>query len=108
MGSNVNAAGVAENMPNFVRQLQRTRMGRAQIPVGQQQTDPTQFQSLLNKVSPDGQEQNAAGTPGALQKEGGQEGGRQRDVRQGETESSPGQSPQLQKAKGKQPGQRMR
>jgi hypothetical protein len=53
MGSNVNAAGVATNMPTFVRQIQRERMGRsATSPSQQPAADPQQFQQLLNKVSP--------------------------------------------------------
>jgi len=60
MGANVNAAGVAENMPNFVRQIQRERMGRETFSPGAQQADPQQFQALLNQVSPNGQEQDAA------------------------------------------------
>ena len=102
MGADVNAAGVAKNMPNFVRQIQRERMGRsATAPSQQPAANPQQFEQLLNKVSPDGQEQNAAPAPGALQKEGGQERGRQRDVGQGETQGRPGQSSQVQRTKTK-------
>lgn len=97
MGANVNAEGVAKNMSNFVRQIQRERMGRnATAPAQQPAANPRQFEQLLNKVSPDGQEQNAAPTPGALQKEGSQEQGRQRNVGQGETQGRSGQSPQIQ------------
>jgi hypothetical protein len=96
MGADVNAAGVAKNMPNFVRQIQRERMGRSATAASQQPAaNPQQFQQLLNKVSPDDQEQNAAPAPGALQKEGGQERGRQRNVGQGETQGRPGQSSQV-------------
>lgn len=107
MGANVNAAGVAQDMPNFVRQIQRTRMGRDATTPTQQPANPIQFQNLLNQASPDGQEQNASGTPGALQKEGSQERGRQRNVGQGETESSPGQSSQVQRTKENQQNKRM-
>ncbi len=109
MGANVNAAGVAQNMPNFVRQIQRERMGRQQMaPSNEAPADPMQFQALLNQAATNGQEQNAAPTSGALQKEGGQEGGRQRNVGQGKEEGSLGQSSQVQRAKERQQGQQMR
>jgi len=109
MGANVNAAGVATNMPTFVRQIQRERMGRsATSPSQQPAADPQQFQQLLNKVSPDGQEQNAAPAPGALQKERSQERGRQRDVRQGEAQGRPGQSPQVPRTEEGQQRRQMR
>lgn len=105
MGANVNAAGIAKNMPQFARQIQRTRMGRDRMAPESQQGDPRQFQALLNQASTDEQKQNAAPAPGALQKEGGQEQGRQRNVGQGEAEGRPGQGPQVQ---GTQEGQRRR
>jgi len=108
MGANVNAAGVAKNMPNFVRQIQRERMGRTATSPSEQQANPAQFQNLLNQVSPDGQEQNAAPAPGTLQKEGSQEQGRQRNVGQGETQGRPGQSSQVQGTKEGQQRRRMR
>ena len=109
MGADVNAAGVAKNMPNFVRQIQRERMGRsATAPSQQPATNPEQFQQLLNKVSPDGQEQNAAPAPGALQKEGGQERGRKRNVGQGETQGRPGQSSQVPRTEEEQQRRQMR
>jgi len=108
MGANVNATGVAKNMPNFVRQIQRERMGRNTTTPSEQQANPEQFQNLLNQVSPDGQKQDAAPAPGALQKEGGQEQGRQRDVGQGKTQSRPGQSPQVQGTEEEQQRRRMR
>jgi hypothetical protein len=107
MGADVNAAGVASNMPNFVRQIQRTRMGREQLPAAQAQGDPQQFQALLNKTSPNGQEQNTAPAPGALQKERSQERGRQRDVGQRKAEGGPGQSSQVQGTKEKQTGRKI-
>ena len=109
MGANVNAEGVAKNMPNFVRQIQRERMGRsATAPAQQTAPNPEQFEQLLNKVSPDGQEQNAAPALGALQKEGGQERGRQRDVGQGKTQGRPGQSSQVQRTEEEQQRRQMR
>ena len=109
MGADVNAAGVAKNMPNFVRQIQRERMGRsATAPSQQPATNPEQFQQLLNKVSPDGQEQNAAPAPGTLQKEGSQEQGRQRNVGQREAQGRPGQSSQVQGTEEGQQRRRMR
>jgi len=108
MGANVNAAGVAENMPNFVRQIQRERMGRETFSPGAQQADPQQFQALLNQVSPNGQEQDAAPATGALQKERGEEGRRQRNVGQREEESGPGQGSQVQRTEEEQQGRRMR
>lgn len=108
MGANVNAAGVAQNMPNYVRQIQRARMGREATAPTQTQANPEQFQNFLNQASQDGQKQNAAPTPGALQKEGSQEPGRQRDVGQGKTQGGPGQSSQVQRTKERQQPKGMR
>jgi hypothetical protein len=75
----------------FARQLQGAPVG------GESQADPQKFEALLNQVSSNGQEQNAAGAPGALQKERGEEGGRQRDVGQREEEGRPRQGPKVQR-----------
>ena len=108
MGANVNAADVAKKMSGFARDIQRERMGRETLPPGAQQADPQQFQALLNQVSPNGQEQDAAPVTGALQKERSEEGGWQRNVGQGEEESGFGQGSQVQGTKEEQQGRRMR
>ena len=95
-------------MPNFVRQIQRTRMGRELNAPPQGPADPQQFQNLLNQAAPDVKEQNAPTAPGALQKEGSQEQGRQRNVGQGEAQGSPGQGPQVQRPKEVQQGRKMK
>lgn len=90
MGANVDASAVAVAMPNFVRQIQRERMGRATMQPVQNVNGAQEFQNLLNVTNPNAQQEDAASTPGALQEQGGEERGRQRDVRQTKTPSSLG------------------
>jgi len=106
-------ANLAGGMMNLVQQLQKNRFGGARqlqgAPIGgESQADPQKFEALLNQASSNGQEQNAAPAPGALQKERSQERGRQRDVRQGEEEGRPGQSSQVQRTEEEQQRRRMR
>ena len=106
-------AGLAGSMLNLVQQLQKNRFGGVRqlqgAPIGgETQADPKNFEALLNEAAPNEQEKDAAGAPGALQKERGQEGRRQRNVGQGKEEGSIGQSSQVQRAKERQQGQRMR
>jgi hypothetical protein len=106
-------ANLAGGMMNLVQQLQKNRFGGARqlqgAPIGgENSAGPEKFDALLTELSKNGQEQNAAPAPGALQKERSQERGRQRDVRQGEEEGRPGQSSQVQRTKEEQQRQRMR
>jgi len=106
-------ANLAGGLMNLVQQLQKNRLsGSRQLqgaPVGgESQADPQKFEDLLNQVSPNDQEQNAAPAPGALQKERSEEGGRQRNVGQGEEESSPRQGTKVQGTEEEQQRRRMR
>jgi len=106
-------ANLAGGLMNLVQQLQKNRFSGARqlqgAPVGgESQADPQKFEALLNQVSPNGQEQNAAGAPGALQKERGEEGGRQRNVGQREEEGRPGQGTKVQRTEEEQQRRRMR
>jgi hypothetical protein len=108
MGANVDASAIAGRMPEFVRQIQRERMGRNVNAPPQNVAGVKEFETLLNQTPVNEQEQNAAPAPGALQKERGQERGRQRNVGQRETEGRIRQSPQVQRAKERQRPGKMR
>jgi len=106
-------ANLAGGLMNIVQQLQKNRLSGARelqgAPIGgESPADPKKFEALLNQASANDQEQNAARTPGALQKERSQEGGRQRNVGQGEEESSTGKSTQVQGTEEDQQRRRMR
>lgn len=105
-------AKLAGGLMNLVQQLQKNRLSGERTlqgaPIGgEAQAEPQKFEALLNEVSPNEQKQDAAPAPGALQKEGSEKGGRQRDVGQGETEGGPGKSPQVQRAEEEQQKRRM-
>jgi hypothetical protein len=105
-------ARLAGGLINLVQQLQKNRFSGERslqgAPIGgEAQAEPQKFEALLNEVSPNGQKQDAARAPGTLQKEGGEEGGRQRNVGQGETEGGPGKSPQVPSTEEKQQKRRM-
>lgn len=106
-------ANLAGGMMNLVQQLQKNRFsGTRQLqgaPIGgEAPVGPERFDALLTQLTKNGQEQNAAPAPGALQKERSEERGRQRNVRQGEEEGSIGQGSQVQRAKEEQQGRKMR
>ena len=106
-------AGLAGSMLNFVQQLQKNRFGGVRqlqgAPIGgETQADPKNFEALLNEAAPNEQEKDAAGAPGALQKERGEEQRRERDVRPREEESGLGKSAQIQRAEEEQRRQKMR
>ena len=105
-------ARLAGGLMNLVQQLQKNRLGgerRLQgAPIGgESQADPQKFEALLNQASSNGQEQNAAPAPGALQEKRSQERGRQRDERQGETEGGPRQGKEVQSTEEEQQRRRM-
>lgn len=106
-------ARLAGGLINIVQQLQKNRFGGERslqgAPIGgESQAGPEKFEALLNEVAPNEQKQDAAPAAGALQKEGGQEQGRQRDDGQGEAQGRPGQSPQVQRTEEEQQRRRMR
>ena len=107
-------ARLAGGMMNIIQQLQKNRFkGSMQPPLSssRDQTMASEGAEVLNAIrnsQQNEQEQNAAPAPGALQKEGGQERGRQRDDRQGEAEGRPGQSSQVQRTEEEQQRRRMR
>lgn len=91
---------LAGGLAGIVQQLQKNRRqgvnGMPAAPQGSPQEGAQILEAIRNKQQNE-QEQNATGAPGALQKERGQEGGRQRDVRQGEAEGGIGQGSQVQR-----------
>ena len=107
-------ANLAGGLMNVVQQLQKNRFGgirRLQgAPIGGESpaSEGAEVLNAIRNSKQNDQEQNASRTPGALQKEGSQEQGRQRDVRQGETQSRLGQSPQVQRTEEEQQRRRMR
>jgi len=89
-------ARLAGGMMNLVQRLQSNRRQLQGAPIGgETSVGPEKFDALLTQLSQNGQEQNAAPAPGALQKERSEEGGRQRNVGQRE-ESRPGEGSQVQ------------
>jgi hypothetical protein len=103
---------IAGRLFDVARQLQKNRERvtgfRRPTPVIDKVADGEKVIAALQANKQDEQKQDAARTPGALQKEGSQEGGRQRNVGQGEEESGSGQSSQVPGTKERQQGQRMR
>jgi hypothetical protein len=91
---------IAGRFADVVRQLQKNRESFAGVrrptPLAQKVSEGQEVMNALMQKKENEQEQNAAPASGALQKEGGQERGRQRDDRQGEAEGSLGQSSQVQ------------
>ena len=96
---------LAGSLMNVVLKLQKNRrMGMDATPAPQQGS-PEEGAEVLGAIrnqKQDEQKQNATGAPGALQEERGEEGGRQRNVGQGEEDGGTGQSPQVQGTKEKQ------
>jgi len=97
---------IAGRLFEVVRQLNKNREQSAGIKKPTS-LDPkvSRGQEVMNALldnKENEQEQNAAPASGVLQKEGGQEGGRQRDVRQGEEESSIRKGPQVQRTEEEQ------
>ena len=94
---------LAGGLMNVVQQLQKNRFGEARrlqgAPIGGESpaSEGAEVLNAIRNSRQNEQEQNATPAPGALQKEGGQERGRQRDVGQGEAEGRPGQSSQVQR-----------
>jgi hypothetical protein len=102
-------ARLAGGMMNLVQRLQKNRRQLQGAPIGgETSAGPEKFDALLTQLSQNGQEQNAAGAPGALQKERGEEGGRQRNVGQREEEGRPGQGTKVQRTEEEQQRRRMR
>jgi hypothetical protein len=103
---------IAGKLFDVARQLQKNRERlsgfRRPTPFIDKVAEGEQVIAALQNKKQDEQEQNASGTPGALQEERGKEQGRQRDVGQGEEEGGIGQSSQVQRAKEGQAGRRMR
>lgn len=93
---------LAGGMMNIVQQLQKNRFGGVRrlqgAPIGGE-SSASEGAEVLNAIRnsrQNEQAQNAAPAPGALQKEGGQERGRQRDDGQGKAQGRPGQGSQVQ------------
>jgi hypothetical protein len=86
----VSDSAIAGRLFDVVRQLQKNRERFAGVqrptPLAQKVSGGAEVMSALYQAKQNEQKQNAPGTPGALQKEGGQEQGRQRNVGQGKTE----------------------
>ena len=103
---------IAGRMADVVRELQKNREQYAGVrrptPIAQKISRGQEVMNALMKKKTNEQEQNAAPAPGAFQEEGGQEGGRQRDVGQREEESGFGQSSQVQRTEEEQQRRRMR
>jgi hypothetical protein len=105
---------LAGGLMNVVQQLQKNRFGGARrlqgAPIGGESpaSEGAEVLNAIRNSRQNEQEQNATPAPGALQKEGGQERGRQRDVGQGEAEGRPGQSSQVQRTEEEQQRRRMR
>jgi hypothetical protein len=107
-------ARLAGGLINVVQQLQKNRFGGVRnlqgAPIGgeSQASQGAEVLNALRNNKQNEQEQNAAPAPGALQKERGQEQGRQRNDGQAETQGRPGQSTQVQTTEKQQQRQRMR
>ena len=105
---------LAGSLMNVVQQLQKNRFGGARrlqgAPIGGESSvsEGAEVLNAIRNSRQNEQEQNATPAPGTLQKEGGQERGRQRDVGQGEAEGRPGQSSQVQRTEEEQQRRRMR
>ena len=90
---------LAGSLMNVVIQLQKNRRIGVDGMASPGKTSSEEGSDVLNAIrnqKTNEEKQNATGTPGALQKEGGKEGGRQRNVGQREEEGSLGQGTQVQ------------
>jgi hypothetical protein len=96
MSSSTDIPELAGRMPSIVRGLQRERMGLGPIQnVAGASNIASTAKAMFGTTLPDTEvngKQNAPATPGALQKDGGEEGGRLSDERQRKTQGRPGQS----------------
>lgn len=107
-------AQLAGGLMNVVQQLQKNRFGgirRLQgAPIGGESaaSEGAEVLNAIRNSRQNEQEQNATPAPGALQKEGSQEFGRQRDDGQGKTQGRPGQGSQVQSTEEEQQRRRMR
>jgi hypothetical protein len=103
---------IAGRLFDVARQLQKNRERetgfRRPTPVIDKVADGEKVIAALQANKQNEQEQNATSAPGALQEEGGQERGRQRNVGQREEESSFGQGSQVQRTEEEQQRRRMR
>ena len=103
---------IAGRLFDVARQLQKNREREAGFrrptPIIDKVADGEKVIAALQSNKQNEQEQNAAPTSGALQKERGEEGRRQRNVGQGEEESGPGQGSQVQGTEEEQQRRRMR
>lgn len=92
-------ARIAGGLMNVVQQLQKNRFSGLRelqgAPIGGEAQGSRVLSALSKNKQQNEQEQNAAPAPGAFQKEGSQERGRQRDVGQGKAQGRPGQGPQV-------------
>lgn len=92
-------ARLAGGLMSVVLQLQKNRFGGVRelqgSPIGAEAKGSAVLSALSKNKQENEQEQNAAPAPGALQEEGSQEPGRQRNVGQRETQSRFGQGPQV-------------
>ena len=103
---------IAGRLHDVVRKLQKNREKFAGVrrptPLAQKVSAGQEVMNALLENKQNEQKQDAAPTPGALQEKGRQELRWQRNDGQGETESSFGQSSQIQRTKEEQQGRRMR
>ncbi len=100
---------IAGRLFDVARKLQKNREEYAGVrrptPIAEKVSQGQEVMNALMEKKANEQKQDASRTPGALQKERGQEQGRQRDVGQRETQGGPGQSSQVQ---GTEEGQQRR
>ena len=107
-------ARLAGGLMNVVQQLQKNRFGGVRrlqgAPIGGESpaSEGAEVLNAIRNSRQNEQEQDASRTPGALQKERGQEQGRQRDVGQGKEEGGIRKSPQVQRTEEEQQRRRMR
>jgi len=103
---------IAGRLFDVARQLQKNREREAGFrrptPIIDKVADGEKVIAALQANKQNEQEQNAAPTSGALQKERGEEQRRERDVRPREEESGLGKSAQIQRAEEEQRRQKMR
>lgn len=84
-------ARLAGGLMSMVQQLQKNRFGGIRelqgAPIGGEAADSSLFNKFLNTQDNE-QKQDSSPTPGALQEEGSEEQGRQRNVGPAKTQSS--------------------
>ena len=92
-------ARLAGGLMNIVRELQKNRFSGVRelqgAPIGAESMGSEVLNALSKNKQQNEQKQNAAPAPGAFQKEGSQEPGRQRNVGQAKTSGRFGQGPQV-------------